>query len=164
MVNPGKEENIADYHAIVIGSGAGGLSAALSLTRNGFSVLLLEAMPSFGGYLNPFRKKQYTFYTGLRYLGQLGKGEAFWSLLDTLGLADTLDFIELDPDGGHAPRNRHTVEILTFVDYHVFEKWSDSPSLKRGDEYRALKERIGEGSCEGCGTIYPQPVQTSRFR
>jgi phytoene dehydrogenase-like protein len=46
---------MADFQVIVIGSGAGGLSAALFLARQGFSVLLLEAMPSFGGYLNPFR-------------------------------------------------------------------------------------------------------------
>jgi len=57
MVNPGKEANMADYQAIVIGSGAGGLSAALSLAQRGLSVLVLEAMPSFGGYLNRFRLK-----------------------------------------------------------------------------------------------------------
>jgi phytoene dehydrogenase-like protein len=56
-------------------------------------------MPSLGGYLNPFRRREYTFDTGLHYLGQLGKGEPFWSLLDTLGLAGKLDFVELDPDG-----------------------------------------------------------------
>jgi len=99
MINPGKEENMADYQAIVIGSGAGGLSAALSLARSGLSVLVLEAMPSFGGYLNPFRRKQYTFDTGLHYLGELGKGALFWNLLDALGIADKVDFVELDPDG-----------------------------------------------------------------
>ena len=99
MAHPGKEEYMADYQAIVIGSGAGGLSAALSLTRSGFSVLLLEAMPSFGGYLNPFRRKQYTFDTGLHYLGKLGKGGSFRSLLDALEIGDGVDFVELDPDG-----------------------------------------------------------------
>ncbi|MEJ2725328.1 MAG: NAD(P)/FAD-dependent oxidoreductase [Deltaproteobacteria bacterium] len=90
---------MADYQAIVIGSGAGGLSAALSLSRKGFSVLLLEAMPSFGGYLNPFSRKPYKFDTGLHYLGKLGKGEQFWSLLDGLGIADKVRFTELDPEG-----------------------------------------------------------------
>jgi all-trans-retinol 13,14-reductase len=90
---------MTDYQAIVIGSGAGGLSAALTLSRSGSTVLLLEAMPSFGGYLNPFRRKQYTFDTGLHYLGELGKGERFRSLLDTLGISDALGFVELDPDG-----------------------------------------------------------------
>ena len=68
MVNPAKEENMADYQAIVIGSGAGGLSAAIALAQRGLSVLVLEGMPSFGGYLNPFRRKEYTFDTGLHYL------------------------------------------------------------------------------------------------
>jgi all-trans-retinol 13,14-reductase len=90
---------MADYQAIVIGSGAGGLSAALTLTRGGLSVLLLEAMPSLGGYLHPFRRKSYTFDTGLHYLGELEKGELFWSLLNALGIADKVDFVELDPDG-----------------------------------------------------------------
>ena len=90
---------MADFQVIVIGSGAGGLSAALLLAKQGFSVLLLEAMPSFGGYLNPFRRGPYTFDTGLHYLGELGRGEAFSNLLDTLGIADKLDFVELDPEG-----------------------------------------------------------------
>jgi phytoene desaturase len=90
---------MADFQVIVIGSGAGGLSAALFLAKQGFSVLLLEAMPSFGGYLNPFRRGPYTFDTGVHYLGELGRGEAFANLLDTLGIADKLDFVELDPEG-----------------------------------------------------------------
>jgi len=90
---------MADFQVIVIGSGAGGLSSALFLAKQGFSVLLLEAMPSFGGYLNPFKRGPYTFDTGLHYIGELGRGEAFTNLLDTLGIADKLDFVELDPEG-----------------------------------------------------------------
>jgi phytoene dehydrogenase-like protein len=90
---------MADFQVIVIGSGAGGLSAALFLARQGSSVLLLEAMSSFGGYLNPFRRGPYTFDTGVHYLGELGRDEAFANLLNTLGIADKLDFVELDPEG-----------------------------------------------------------------
>jgi all-trans-retinol 13,14-reductase len=90
---------MADFQVIVIGSGAGGLSASLFLAKRGFSVLLLEAMPSFGGYLNPFRRGPYTFDTGLHYMGELGSGEDFANFLDTLGIADKLDFVELDPEG-----------------------------------------------------------------
>ncbi len=88
-----------DYDTIIIGSGAGGLSAALSVARAGFSVLLLEAMPSFGGYLNPFSRKGYTFDTGLHFIGKLGQGESFWRMLHGLGIEDSVKFIELDPDG-----------------------------------------------------------------
>lgn len=90
---------MADHDAIVVGSGAGGLSAALSLVLSDFSVLLLEAMPAFGGYLNPFRRKSYSFDTGLHYLGELGEGQSFWRLLHELRLTDTVRFVELDPDG-----------------------------------------------------------------
>ena len=62
---------MANSQAIGIGSGAVGLSAAVFLAKQGFSALLLEAMPSFGGYLNPFRRGPYTFDTGLHYIGQI---------------------------------------------------------------------------------------------
>jgi len=90
---------MADYDAIIIGSGAGGLSAALKLARSNYSIILLEAMPSFGGYLNPFYRKGYTFDTGLHYLGELGREDRFWRLLDELGLHESIKFIELNPDG-----------------------------------------------------------------
>jgi len=90
---------MADYDAIVIGSGAGGLSAALKLAQSHYSVMLLEAMPSFGGYLNPFRRKGYTFDTGLHYLGELGEGDRFWRLLDELGVHESMKFVELNPEG-----------------------------------------------------------------
>ncbi len=90
---------MADYDAIVVGSGAGGLSAALKLGRSGFSVLLLEAMTAYGGYLNPFRRKGYTFDTGLHLIGELAEGDSFWRLLEELDLNDAVKFLELDPEG-----------------------------------------------------------------
>jgi all-trans-retinol 13,14-reductase len=61
--------------------------------------MLLEAMPSFGGYLNPFHRKGYTFDTGLHYLGELGEGDRFRKLLDELGVGESIKFVELNPDG-----------------------------------------------------------------
>jgi phytoene desaturase len=90
---------MADYDAIVIGSGAGGLASALRLARLNFSVLLLEAMPAFGGYLNPFYRKGYTFDTGLHFLLGISKGESLWKILQELGINDTVKFIELNPEG-----------------------------------------------------------------
>jgi len=89
---------MADYDAIIIGSGAGGLSGALKLAQSHYSVMLLEAMPSFGGYLNPFLRKGYAFDTGLHYLGELGEGDRFWRLLDELGIVKSMKFVELNPE------------------------------------------------------------------
>ncbi len=49
-----------------------------------------------------------------------------------------------DPQGEHAPKDRHTVEIFMRLNRDIFEKWSDLPSMKRGEDYNALKEKIGE--------------------
>lgn len=105
-----EEVKMADYDAIVIGSGAGGLSAALKLARRDFSVLLLEAMPALGGFLNPFRHKNYSFDTGVHYLGELAEGEFFWRLLEELGISEGVSFVELDPEG---------FERYVFPDYEL---------------------------------------------
>ena len=90
---------MTDYDAIVVGSGAGGLGAALRLSQQGVSVLLLEAAPSFGGYLNAFTRRGYSFDTGLHYLGKLAPGGTFRMLLELLEIDREVSFIELNPDG-----------------------------------------------------------------
>lgn len=90
---------MTDVDAIVIGSGAGGLSAALQMSRQGASVLVLEASPQFGGYLNAFNRHGYSFDTGVHYLGKLNDGGSFQLLLEHLGIDKEIEFEELNPDG-----------------------------------------------------------------
>jgi all-trans-retinol 13,14-reductase len=90
---------MAECDVVVVGSGAGGLSAAVTVAESGHSCLLLEAMPSFGGYLNPFQRKGYTFDIGLHYVSTLTEGHGLWKALDALGIREEIEFIELDPDG-----------------------------------------------------------------
>jgi len=90
---------MTDVDAIVIGSGAGGLSAALRMSQQGASVLVLEASPVFGGYLNAFRRNGYCFDTGVHYLGKLAAGGSFRLLLEHLGIDKGIEFVELNPDG-----------------------------------------------------------------
>jgi all-trans-retinol 13,14-reductase len=64
-VKPGRD-------AIVIGSGIGGLSAAAALARRGRGVLLLEQHSQLGGLTQTFRRGEYTFATGVHYIGGVG--------------------------------------------------------------------------------------------
>lgn len=87
------------FDAIVIGSGIGGLTAALTLARADKRVLVLEAAKAVGGFLNPFKRGVYEFNPGLHYLGECGPGQQFTRLLELLGLADEIKFHELSPQG-----------------------------------------------------------------
>lgn len=86
------------YDVVVIGSGIGGLTAALTAARRGRGVLVLEAGKQLGGFTNPFERKHYGFDPGVHYLGECGPRQAFRRLLDGLGL-DQVRFRELSPDG-----------------------------------------------------------------
>ncbi len=47
-----------------------------------------------------------------------------------------------DPDHEPGEGERHTGEVVTFVPWDVFEKWSGTEWHKRGDDYEALKQEI----------------------
>ncbi|MEO0016723.1 MAG: phytoene desaturase, partial [Verrucomicrobiota bacterium] len=49
---------------IVIGSGLGGLSAAISLAQEGYEVRIHEKNPQIGGKLNVLKAQGYTFDLG----------------------------------------------------------------------------------------------------
>ncbi|MFC5499397.1 phytoene desaturase family protein [Caenimonas terrae] len=57
------------WDAIVIGSGIGGLSAAAALARRGRRVLVLEQHAVAGGLTQTFRRQQWSFATGVHYIG-----------------------------------------------------------------------------------------------
>lgn len=97
-----------DYGAIVIGSGSGGLVAALALARAGARVIVFEQHYLPGGYSQTFslsgpsptgRQLDFSFSPGIHYLGQLGQGGSLRRIYEGLGVANDLVFLELDPDG-----------------------------------------------------------------
>jgi all-trans-retinol 13,14-reductase len=90
---------MADYDAIVIGSGSGGTTAALALARAGKRVAVFEQHYLPGGYGQSFLLKGFRFSPGIHYIGELGPGGALRRIYEGLGVANDLVFLELDPDG-----------------------------------------------------------------
>ncbi|PCI96449.1 MAG: phytoene dehydrogenase [Flavobacteriales bacterium] len=88
-----------EYDAIIIGSGAGGLSSAICLAKEGQKVLVLEQHDVPGGWCHSFYLKGHRFTPGVHYIGLLGDGESTSELYEGLGIANELVFFRMNPKG-----------------------------------------------------------------
>ncbi|HET8737653.1 MAG TPA: FAD-dependent oxidoreductase, partial [Pricia sp.] len=95
-IAPGKPGE--KWDTIIIGSGAGGLAAAICLARAGQKVLVLEQHDVPGGWCHSFFLNGHRFTPGVHYVGLLGEGEATSDLYRGLGIANDLVFFRMNPD------------------------------------------------------------------
>ncbi|QEU70605.1 NAD(P)/FAD-dependent oxidoreductase [Streptomyces nitrosporeus] len=72
------------YDAVVIGSGAGGLTTAVCLARQGRRVAVFEQHYTAGGYTHAYRRRGWEWDVGIHYVGQLGRREPVRVLSDYL--------------------------------------------------------------------------------
>jgi all-trans-retinol 13,14-reductase len=87
------------FDNIIIGSGAGGLAAAICLARAGQSVLVLEQHDVPGGWCHSFYLNGQRFSPGVHYIGRLDAGQSTSALYAGLGIANDLVFFRMNPAG-----------------------------------------------------------------
>ncbi len=83
-------------HAVVIGSGFGGLAAAVRLGARGFRVTVLERLSEPGGRARVFRQDGYTFDAGPTIITAPFLLEELWQLAGKQ-LRDDIELIPMDP-------------------------------------------------------------------
>ncbi|MFN7146211.1 MAG: phytoene desaturase family protein [Myxococcota bacterium] len=95
---------------VVVGSGMGGLVAALLLAKEGHAVTVLEQHTRFGGFLHRFFRRGVGYDTGFHYVGAARPDQLFGRAMTHLGIRDQLGWVPLDPDG---------FDILRFPDLEI---------------------------------------------
>ncbi|HEV8325348.1 MAG TPA: NAD(P)/FAD-dependent oxidoreductase [Myxococcota bacterium] len=90
---------MSDVDTVVIGSGAGGLAAALCLAQGGDRVAVFEQHYVPGGWCHSFQLGGHRYSPGVHYIGGLGPGGRTRAIYEGLGVAGDLTFLELNPDG-----------------------------------------------------------------
>lgn len=90
---------MAKEDVVVIGSGLGGLTAAVMLAREGKRVLVVERQRVAGGCLQSFRRGRHLLDTGIHYVGSLAEGAILNQYLRYLGIMDRLRLQRLDDAG-----------------------------------------------------------------
>lgn len=90
---------MAKDKVIIIGGGLGGLLCGCILSREGYSVTVLEKNRQVGGCLQVFARKGHVFNTGLNYTEGLADGQILNKYFKYVGVFDKLNLARLDMDG-----------------------------------------------------------------
>jgi len=89
---------MVEYDIVIIGSGMGGLICGDILSREGYSVCILEKNKQIGGCLQTYVRDRVIFDSGVHYLGGLGKGQNLYQVFKYLGIIDKLKLQKMDED------------------------------------------------------------------
>lgn len=84
------------FNVLIIGSGMGGLVCGDILSREGYSVCVVEKNKQFGGCLQIYTRNKVIFDAGVHYLGGLDKGQNLYQIFKYLGLMDKLRLERMD--------------------------------------------------------------------
>lgn len=84
------------YDALVLGSGIGGLAAALLLSNDGKKVAVFEKHKRPGGRLGSFHKEGYTIDYGVHLVSRGAKSPVI-QLLERCGVENTIEFTSVRP-------------------------------------------------------------------
>lgn len=122
-----------EFDSIIIGSGAGGLSAALCLARAGQKVVVIEQHYVPGGWCHSFYIDGQRFSPGVHYIGSLDKDQSTSNLYRGLGIANDLVFFRMNPRAyEHCWIGEERIHMPADVD-QLYESLAERfPKEKRG--------------------------------
>jgi phytoene desaturase len=158
--------------ALVIGSGFGGLAAAVRLARRGYRVTVLEKLDAPGGRASVHRQDGFVFDAGPTIVTAPFMLEELWALAGRR-LSDDIDLRRLDPfyrvrfdDGSHfdysgsAAAMRAEVARLSPADLPGYDRFIAEAELC----YRLGFEKLGSIAYDSLGDLFAAVPSLLRMR
>lgn len=129
---------MSKYDVVIVGSGLGGLECATILSKEGYSVCVLEKNPILGGCLQSFKRNGYLLDTGFHYIGSLDPGQVLHQYFKYFGILDKIKLRRLDEDA---------FDVVRFGDKEYsyamgFDHFADSLANHFPDERKGLNEYV----------------------
>ena len=122
-----------EFDTIIIGSGAGGLSAALCLARAGQKVAVIEQHYVPGGWCHSFYIDGHRYSPGVHYIGGMDKGESTCNLYEGLGIANELVFFRMNKDAyEHCWIGDERIDMPAGIDNLIDSLSEKFPKEKKG--------------------------------
>jgi all-trans-retinol 13,14-reductase len=127
-----------EFDTIIIGSGAGGLSAALCLARAGQKVVVIEQHYVPGGWCHSFYIDGHRYSPGVHYIGGMDKGQSTCNLYEGLGIANELVFFRMNKNAyEHCWIGDERIDMPAGID-----NLADSLSKKFPKEKKGIKKYL----------------------
>ena len=99
------------FDAVIIGSGIGGLSTGIILSRLHQRVAVIEKNPLPGGLMRSYVRDGVDCPVGVHYFGAYGEGQPLRRMFDYLGVSDAVSAERMGRDG---PIDRYLFDDFTF--------------------------------------------------
>ena len=110
------------FDVLIIGTGMGGLVCGNVLSREGYSVCMVEKNKQLGGCLQIYVRDKVIFDSGVHYLGGLDKGQNLYQIFQWLGIMDKLRLEKMDPSFDRILIGGDKREYQIMQGYEAFEK------------------------------------------
>ncbi len=110
------------FDVLIIGSGMGGLVCGNILSREGYSVCIVEKNKQLGGCLQIYVRDKVIFDSGVHYIGGLDKGQNLYQIFKYLGLMETLKLEKMDPAFDRILLDDEKKEYRIMQGYDLFEQ------------------------------------------
>ncbi len=110
------------FDVLIIGTGMGGLVCGNILSKEGYTVCMVEKNKQLGGCLQIYVRNRVIFDSGVHYIGGLEKGQNLYQIFQWLEIMDKLRLEKMDPGFDRILVGDDKKEYPVMQGYDAFEE------------------------------------------